>query len=441
MASIGFDEGIGKLTANSVLGNAVQTALGGAQAAGNVLPDTWNGSKTTQPIQAGTSASSEAAANTGTTYDPYSQTAPQVNSGLLAGAMNPAPQVTATTTTDKVAQGTTSNATASNAAATNAQATLAGTQQAAGTNWNVEGNQTVAGQVNGIIAGESPLMQRAVTRANQDSNARGLQNSSMAVTAGQAALYDAALPIAQQDAQTYASAGKYNADVANNTSQFNAAQANDVSKFNAGTATDVSRFNAGNATDVSKLNASNATDVSKQNAAQANAMTAQNMQAKNDALKADASMGLQAQLANQDAAVKQSAQQYDGVLKSLLANADAQSKLQLQQIDGSVRTSLADIEAKYKVQMQTSQSMASTYQSMIDGITRVMADKDLDATAKQNAINVLTQQVNNVMGMQSQITGLNLGSLLVAPSAGSPAPAPAPAVSRGGWQGAYGDNV
>jgi hypothetical protein len=54
--------------------------------------------------------------------------------------------------------------------------------------------------INDLIKNDSPLMQRAAVRADQQSNKRGLMNSSMAVQAGQAALYDAAAPIAQADA-------------------------------------------------------------------------------------------------------------------------------------------------------------------------------------------------------------------------------------------------
>lgn len=61
---------------------------------------------------------------------------------------------------------------------------------------------TVEGRVEGIIAKNSPLMQSAATRAAQQSNRRGLLNSSMAVGAGQRAVIDAAMPIASQDAQT-----------------------------------------------------------------------------------------------------------------------------------------------------------------------------------------------------------------------------------------------
>ncbi len=64
--------------------------------------------------------------------------------------------------------------------------------------------ETVAGQVESIIKKDSPLMELAGTRAKQSANSRGLLNSSMAVQAGEAAVLDAAMPMASQDASTYA---------------------------------------------------------------------------------------------------------------------------------------------------------------------------------------------------------------------------------------------
>jgi hypothetical protein len=87
-----------------------------------------------------------------------------------------------------------------------------------------------------------------------------------------------------------------------------------------------------------------------------------------------------------------------------------------------VKTQIANIEATYKNQMQTSQSMAQSYQSLVDNITRVMQDKDLSAGAKQAAIGNLTTLYNNTLQMQSQLSGLDLGTLL-APDALAPAEA------------------
>lgn len=94
--------------------------------------------------------------------------------------------------------------------------------------WNVTDDQTVEGRINRIIKAGSPLMEQAKSRSLEAANARGLSNTSMAVTAGESALYDAALPIAQSDAATFAKAAGYNAD---QTNQFKVQNANFENEF------------------------------------------------------------------------------------------------------------------------------------------------------------------------------------------------------------------
>jgi hypothetical protein len=91
--------------------------------------------------------------------------------------------------------------------------------------------ETAAGQIDSILAKDSPLMQRARTLATQQMAQRGLVNSSMAAGAGTAAMIDRATPLAQQDAQTYSNRAMYNNDVGNQAAQFNVSQQNDMFKF------------------------------------------------------------------------------------------------------------------------------------------------------------------------------------------------------------------
>lgn len=81
---------------------------------------------------------------------------------------------------------------------------------------------TVAGQVDSVIKNDSPLMQGARTRASQAANSRGLLNSTMAVQAGEEAVHNAALPIAQQDAQTNFQTKQLNQNAENQATQFTA---------------------------------------------------------------------------------------------------------------------------------------------------------------------------------------------------------------------------
>lgn len=76
--------------------------------------------------------------------------------------------------------------------------------------WEVNGNQTVANQLQSLLSSDNPLIQQARTRALQEMNARGTLNSSMAQTASDSAVYDAMMKVAQQDASTNASAAQTN---------------------------------------------------------------------------------------------------------------------------------------------------------------------------------------------------------------------------------------
>lgn len=103
---------------------------------------------------------------------------------------------------------------------------------AALTQWNVSPDQTVEERIKGIINTNNPLQQLAETYANQQSNQRGLLNSSMAVGSAQDAMVKNAFPIAQQDATTFADAAKTNAAASNQNSQYNATNTQQNDQFN-----------------------------------------------------------------------------------------------------------------------------------------------------------------------------------------------------------------
>lgn len=294
--------------------------------------------------------------------------------------------------------------------------------QASTTNWAPDANSTVAGQVAKITDAGGPLMDRATTRAAQQVNSRGLLNSSLGITAGQTALYDAALPMATQDASTFASAGQFNANAGNQTSQFNANATNEAGMQQAGFAQqttlqdkDFAQQNKTQAADLASRYDLAKMDVQSRAALQeADIANQQKLQQANAALQT----GLQAT----DNAVKQSMQAYDAALKTSMQGLDNANKLALATMDADNRVALAGIEAKYKNELQASQSMAASYQSMVDSFTRVMLDKDLDSGGKQGVIDNLTTLYDNTLKMQSDVSTLNLGTLLGAPGPAAPAP-------------------
>lgn len=92
-------------------------------------------------------------------------------------------------------------------------------------NWQNTPDQTVQGQTQNIIQNDSPLMQMARTEGNQQSQQRGLLNSSIGIGAAQDSVYKAALPIAQADASQAARVAGYNVDTRNKADQYNATNA------------------------------------------------------------------------------------------------------------------------------------------------------------------------------------------------------------------------
>ncbi len=247
------------------------------------------------------------------------------------------------------------------------------------TQWTPDANQTVQGQISSIIAQNNPLMQQAEARSQQKMNDRGLINSSMAIGAGQSALYDAALPIAQTDAQTYANAGQYNATAANTASQFKAGAENTVTLANQDATNRASEYGA---------SAQNATN------AQVNTITAN------------------AATTNAEAANKIAMQDLDNQFKAAITNADIASKTQLQQLSDATKVTLANVEADYKTLIETSASAREIYKGTMTQIGPILADTNMDAASKTAAINGLMGRMSVAMNLVGSINGVDLGDLL-----------------------------
>jgi hypothetical protein len=83
---------------------------------------------------------------------------------------------------------------------------------------DVRSVDTVQGQLDSILKDtNSPLLRQAQTYGTQFANRRGLANSSIAASAGENALLNMSMPIAQQDAST-----NYNSNTSNVTNKLNA---------------------------------------------------------------------------------------------------------------------------------------------------------------------------------------------------------------------------
>ena len=126
----------------------------------------------------------------------------------------------------------------------------------------VQPEETAQYQLNQILDPNSPLMQRARTRVcNLQINAGCLIHPA---AAAQTAMLDSAVPLAQQDARTFAEAAGQITDIEGRAGLQDAALGTDVSKFNVSETNVTNRFNAESLNQAGAFNA-NAANTSIQN--------------------------------------------------------------------------------------------------------------------------------------------------------------------------------
>jgi hypothetical protein len=242
------------------------------------------------------------------------------------------------------------------------------------TKWDITPDQTVAGQLTKVLDPNNPIIQQAMSQGMQIANERGLLNSSISQGAAQNAAYTAAVPIATSDAATNAKASGYNADESNQFKVQNANYSNTASQFNAAQTNDMAKT----------------------------VLSAQTQQA---------IAQLQAQT------------------QTNLAYLDDTTKTNLAKLGNDNQVALAQIEANYHDLMQSNASASDLFKQITANITNISMSNELDATAKQTAVNNQLQMLKNGLGVNGAITNLNLGSLLDFSGVNTQASAPASTTS------------
>lgn len=225
------------------------------------------------------------------------------------------------------------------------------------TAWTVDDKQTVAGQVKNLISEDSPIIQQARTNAKMAANDRGLTNSAMAVSAGESAAYSAALPIAQQDAETQAKAAGYSVDQINQANAQNAQYGNNAAQFNAGSA--------------------------------------------NTRSNQDAQATTQKELQQM-----QSASQMD------IQRLNSQTQIQLNQMDAQNRTALQDLQNQNQVLIQSNSQAANLMNQTTGVINNIMMNDKMNAEAKTEASRQVYEQLRTQLSILGKTSGLDLSTLL-----------------------------
>lgn len=261
------------------------------------------------------------------------------------------------------------------------------------TKWNVTPNQTAAGLVTQYTNPNSPIIQSAMTRAREQQNANGTLNSSMAETAGTKAAYDAAIPLAQQDAQTYSKAAGYNADESNQFAVQNATFQNQAGQSNA---------NAQNTLTGQKL--------------------------ASDTNLATANIGANTQLAT--AKLSADTQRFVSTLSSntqqAIAGLDSQSKMALAQLDSGTKLQLQQLDGQNKQLLQTNASAANAFAAYMQQIANITGSTTMDVAAKQTATQNAITNLNQQLQTYKELSGIDLSQYFSPANFTQASPAPAP---------------
>jgi hypothetical protein len=267
--------------------------------------------------------------------------------------------------------------------------------------FNVTQNQTVAGQLDSVIADNSPLLQqarrRATLSANQAMNDRGLLNSSLAVgaatEAADHALYERALPIAQQDASTYGTAAT------NTTNSQNAALYAKMQADNA-----ASMREAELSTNVSLANADSQTKADAATAGTANQFKQTGLETERAYTLSDKDTARSLQLADKEFQRAMGTAQLDANTRLQLAQLDNATRLQLANVDRNTRVELATIENNYRQLLQTNQDVATMYNQVSTNISNIAAS-NLDQAAKDNATLAQMNILKEALRLKAGIAG------------------------------------
>lgn len=283
--------------------------------------------------------------------------------------------------------------------------------------YEVKPEQTVAGQIKDIIASGSPLMQQAEANAKNMMNQRGLINSTQAITAGQSALYDKAMPIATADAARYATASDKTTDAKNTSLQFNAAADNTAAIAKLQSDTTLSAQDMQDKTSVilqdtqAKLQtylsqlSSNTTLTAQQMATEAQKAVAAANNVSQQAIahiQADTSLSVEDK---QSATQKIIAQMNNDNSKAIqsMVNEGALANIKA---NGAVSVEVEKLTEANKTLLQTSASASQIYTQMLQTMSAITTSNTLTADQKTTALNNAVQQLNSAMSVMSTISGI-----------------------------------
>lgn len=210
----------------------------------------------------------------------------------------------------------------------------------------VQDNELVASQLEGLISGDSRYIRNARLRGVEFANARGQLGSSFAAGAAERSAIEAALPIAQADAQAYRDVAAQNMNAWNTFALANLQRATtlDTAILSANTSINMANLDAQIRVSMANLQASTQTNIAnldsqtRTNIANLQAVTAVTLQN----LQSELAFSMQTRTLTHDTGLEQLRQ--EGRIELALLDGDVRRELLQFEIDGRIDLSKLDHE-------------------------------------------------------------------------------------------------
>ena len=244
---------------------------------------------------------------------------------------------------------------------------------------DVGAKSTVKGQMEGLLSEGSRYLDIARQNSAQQSNKRGLLNSSMAAGAGERAAIEAAMPIATQDASTYNNQSLTNQGANNRSMEYNAGNNQQMTLANMESQNQAGQFNAGQEQQNSQFNSASENDASQFSAQQQNAMEQANMQSDNQAGQFNAQADMQASEFN--------ASQANEMLQQQWSQESSQAHQQtMANLNTSLEQGIIDAKAFANLRGQYLDSFTSAVNEANINISEIQSNAEIPAAEKTKMI-------------------------------------------------------
>jgi hypothetical protein len=267
--------------------------------------------------------------------------------------------------------------------------------------------QQVDAELARILGEDSPLLASARQEAMRQMNARGLTNTSMAAGATYGAMVDAALPMAQQNAQQAAARELENTRLRQESGQFTAQELSRLRALEAELGQDLALFNSDQLNQAERLSAELRTAIEQGN-----------QQAYNDAAMqlAELQRDAQAQQAEMDFGAQErqflERQAYNEQI------IDAVSRLNEQYMIGEQQIDLENIRGTYNQIISTNETAATLFDSYIRSIGSIFDNPEMSTGQANEAINAMVSMLEGSLRMIAGINDMDFGELNLTPGGG-----------------------